>query len=264
MGTPLPRRPMFAGLDHKPQTRTWGATAATIVLHGLVILGIVVVFTHRDDIRQVVTDRAPLSFAFLQQAGPGGGGGGSPAPVPPRTISVPRTPPPPTPDLITPSTTPPSPVPMLSAPVMTTSHDLAQAVGASSASLADVGGGGHGGGLGPGDGAGVGDGRTQGFGGDRYRPGTGIQNPTVVKEVRPAYTSEAMRAKIQGNVRLEAVVDENGSVSDVRVIRSLDKQYGLDQQAMNAARLWIFRPARDRNNRPVPVVIEFDLAFALH
>lgn len=263
MGTlPLSPRPMFGNVDRKPGTRAWGATAASIVLHGLLLIGIVLLFTHRDEIGRVVADATPLTFTFLQQPGPGGGGGGSPTPAPPRVMTVPRTPPPQALDPLTPAVAP-EPPPTLTAPVMTTSRDLAKAMGASTVSLAD-GGGGHGGGLGPGGGVGVGDGQTQGFGGSRYGPGAGIQNPTVLREVRPAYTSEAMRAKIQGNVGLEAVVDERGYVSDVRVIRSLDKLYGLDQQAMNAARLWIFRPARDRNNRPVPVVIEFDLAFALH
>jgi len=73
-----------------------------------------------------------------------------------------------------------------------------------------------------------------------------------------------MRAKIQGVVQLEAVVDENGLVNDVRVTRSLDKQYGLDQEAIKAARMWLFRPARDRDNKPVPIVITLELTFALH
>jgi len=44
----------------------------------------------------------------------------------------------------------------------------------------------------------------------------------------------------------------------------LDKLYGLDQEAMKAARLWLFRPARDRDNRPVPIIITLELEFRLH
>jgi len=179
-------------------------------------------------------------------------------------VSVAATPHPAPPDPFTSAVTP-EPIPeQVIAPVMTVSHDLSQASGTSSVSLSNLGGGGRGPGLGPGDGQGVGPGSDRGFGDGAYRAGTGIQGPFVLKEIRPSYTSEAMLAKIQGNVRLEAVVDENGFVSDVRVTRSLDRLHGLDQQAMTAARSWLFRPARDRNNRPVPVVIEFELAFVLH
>jgi len=259
----LAGRSVFEG-ESRPARRAIGATVATLGLHGLLLIGIVLVFTHREEHRHVVADATPLTFLYLQQAGPSGGGGGSPAPAPPKLLSVPRTPPAPIPDPLTASTEPPPPVPTLSTPVMTVNHDLAQATGTNSVSLATVGGGGRGPGLGPDNGGGVGPGQDKGFGGEGFRAGAGVQNPTVLREVRPSYTGEAMRAKIQGNVRLEAVVDENGYVSDVRVTRSLDRQYGLDQQAMKAARLWIFRPARDRNNRPVPVVIEFELAFVLH
>jgi TonB family protein len=147
---------------------------------------------------------------------------------------------------------------------MTANRDLVQATGASSVSLAAYGGGGRGTGLGSGTGSGVGPGTGGGFGGGAYRPGAGIQNPVLLKEQKPVYTSDAMRAKIQGVVQLEAVVDENGLVNDVRVTRSLDKQYGLDQEAIKAARRWLFRPARDRDNKPVPIVITLELTFALH
>ena len=91
-----------------------------------------------------------------------------------------------------------------------------------------------------------------------------LVQPIVVSQRIPVYASDAMRAKIQGVVQLEAVVDENGTVRDVRVTRSLDKLYGLDQEAMKAARLWLFRPARDRDNRPVPIIITLELEFRLH
>jgi len=54
--------------------------------------------------------------------------------------------------------------------------------------------------------------------------------------VRPNYTAEAMRAKVQGVVRLEGVVLSDGTVGDVHVTRSLDSVFGLDQEAMKAAK----------------------------
>ena len=62
-------------------------------------------------------------------------------------------------------------------------------------------------------------------GGGAYRPGAGITLPEVIQEVKPAYTAEAMRAKVQGTVLLECVVRPDGSVSDVEVLRSLDSAF---------------------------------------
>ena len=69
-----------------------------------------------------------------------------------------------------------------------------------------------------------------------YRPGNGVTLPRVLREVKPQYTSDAMRAKIQGTVLLECVVRPDGSVGDVQVLRSLDPTFGLDQEAIKAAK----------------------------
>ncbi len=90
----------------------------------------------------------------------------------------------------------------------------------------------------------------------------GITAPTLVRQVQPQYTSEAMRQKIQGRVMLEAVVGVDGRVTAARVLRSLDKTFGLDQQALAAARQWRFTPAH-RNGAPVAVRVMFDLDFRL-
>ena len=64
--------------------------------------------------------------------------------------------------------------------------------------------------------------RSGGTGGGVYRPGNGVTLPTIVREVKPQYTSDAMRAKVQGQVLLECVVKPDGSVGEVTVVRSLD------------------------------------------
>ena len=93
--------------------------------------------------------------------------------------------------------------------------------------------------------------------------GPGITQPTVVRQVTPQYTSEAMRQKIQGRVVLEAVVGIDGRITAVRVVRSLDKSFGLDQQPLAAARQWRFTPAV-RNGVPIAVKVMLDLEFRLH
>jgi TonB family protein len=117
-------------------------------------------------------------------------------------------------------------------------------------------------GIGPGTGSGLGPGSGGGTGGGVYRPGNGINLPRVVKEVRPNYTADAMRAKVQGIVVLECVVRPDGSVTDVQVIRSLDSTFGLDQEAIKAAKQWRFQPGT-RMGEPVPVLISIELTFTL-
>jgi TonB family protein len=71
-----------------------------------------------------------------------------------------------------------------------------------------------------------------------------------------------MEAKIQGSVWLECVVNEQGDISDVQVTRSLDTEYGLDQEAVSAARQWKFEPGR-KDGKPVAVRITIELTFTL-
>jgi TonB family protein len=80
--------------------------------------------------------------------------------------------------------------------------------------------------------------------------------------VKPAYTAEAMRAKIQGTVIVECVVLPDGTVGDVQVVKSLDPTFGLDQEAVKAAKQWRFIPGR-RNGQPVAVLITIELTFTL-
>jgi TonB family protein len=81
---------------------------------------------------------------------------------------------------------------------------------------------------------------------------------------QPKYTGDAMRAKVQGTVELEAVVLPNGTVGDIRIVRSLDRITGLDDEAIRAARAWFFAPGRDAAGRPIPVFVTLILEFRIH
>jgi TonB family protein len=94
------------------------------------------------------------------------------------------------------------------------------------------------------------------------RPGNGVTMPQVVNQVKPQYTTAAMQAQIQGRVLLECVVKKDGSVGDVRVVRSLDKRTGLDEEAIKAARQWRFVPGT-RGDTPVDVLVTIELSFTL-
>ena len=118
-------------------------------------------------------------------------------------------------------------------------------------------------GIGPGSGSGVGPGSGGGTGGGEYAYGTpGLTDPAPIFEKRPEYTPAAMRAKVQGTVEVEAVVREDGSVGRVRIVRSLDDRFGLDEKAIEAVRQWRFRPGV-KDGRRVPVLVLIELTFTL-
>ena len=86
--------------------------------------------------------------------------------------------------------------------------------------------------------------------------------PRLIKEVKPNYTAAAMRARIQGGVILEVIVEKDGRVGDVRVKQSLDREYGLDDEAVKALKRWRFAPGM-RNGAAVPVLVEVEMTFTL-
>jgi TonB family protein len=93
-----------------------------------------------------------------------------------------------------------------------------------------------------------------------YKPGAGVSAPVLVKEVKPQYTPEAKKAKIQGVVTLECVVQPDGTIGDVEVTTSLDA--GLDQEAIKAVKQWRFEPGT-KDGKPVPVLITLEMTFTL-
>ena len=95
-----------------------------------------------------------------------------------------------------------------------------------------------------------------------YRAGGGVTSPKLTREVKPQYTAEALQAKIQGTVLIECVVRPDGSVGDMQIMRSLDPVYGLDSEAVKAAKQWMFEPGT-KDGKPVPVLITIELAFRI-
>ena len=197
-------------------------------------------------------------------------------PAPPRTIERPplpvETPPPPPPPLLPPEPPKFMPTPQaIQAPVVPVPADPVDTPGtltASPAAAASSNGPGSGGGVGSGDGVGIGEGRGGGIGpgsgggtgGGPFQPGSGVEPPVLLREVRPGYTDEARRRSIEGDVVLEIVVRQDGSVGNVKVTRTLGA--GLEQKAIEAVRQWRFGPAR-RHGAPVDVVVEVSVEFKL-
>jgi protein TonB len=91
----------------------------------------------------------------------------------------------------------------------------------------------------------------------------GVVAPQVQQAVEPKYTAQAIRDKRQGVVEVEVVVQPDGSVGSVRVLRSLDAVDGLDDNAVAAARQTTFTPGT-LNGQPVAVLTTLELTFRLH
>jgi TonB family protein len=115
-------------------------------------------------------------------------------------------------------------------------------------------------GIGPGRGPGLGPGSGGGTGGGVYRPGGIVTAPSLLMEVRPSYTADALHRRIQGSVELELVVTPEGAASHIRVIQSLDP--GLDMEAMKAVQRWKFAPGR-RSGMAVNVLVTAILDFTI-
>ena len=75
-------------------------------------------------------------------------------------------------------------------------------------------------------------------------------------------TAAAMEARIQGTVWMTAVVLTSGDVGEVAVVKSLDTEHGLDQQAVDAVRRWKFEPGT-REGKPVAVEVTIEMTFTL-
>src|SRR5262245_10575286 len=117
-------------------------------------------------------------------------------------------------------------------------------------------------GIGSGEGPGLGPGSGGGIGGGVYRLGGAVSPPSLISQVKPTYTPEALLHKIQGSVVLELVVTREGLPSNIRVTRSLDPR-GLDEQAIGAVRQWRFAPGR-LVGTPVDVLVTVVLDFSIH
>lgn len=93
-----------------------------------------------------------------------------------------------------------------------------------------------------------------------YRVGGEVTRPEKISGDEPVYTEMARKARIMGVVILEAVIDEQGDVTDAKVLKGLPM--GLDRQAVEAVKTWKFKPATQAG-RPVPVYYIVTMNFRL-
>ena len=89
--------------------------------------------------------------------------------------------------------------------------------------------------------------------------GGDVQAALLIHQVTPVYPSIAKDARIQGTVRLSAIIAPDGTVKDLKVISGSPL---LTDSAVNAVRQWVYRPTY-LNGVPVEVNTEIIVKFNL-
>jgi protein TonB len=244
----------------KDRRRLGGALGASAAVHaGLAVLLLLFGIPSAPG----ATPANPGEFKYiyyLSSPGPSGGGGGQSSP-PSRTSRSTDNVVQATPVTITakPMDFPTSTIDAL---MSADPSKMLQLFGTSVGTFSTPGGPGRGGGDGPGRGPGIGPGEGGNRGGGPRQVGNGVSSPLPLIQAKPQYTSEAMRARVQGSVTLEVIVRSNGTVGDVRVVKSLDRVFGLDDAAIRAAKQWTFKPAL-LEGKPVDVIVLIVLDFRI-
>ena len=80
--------------------------------------------------------------------------------------------------------------------------------------------------------------------------GVDIDEPTIIYKVEPRYTQPAIQGRVQGAVILDLIIDTEGRVESVKVLRGL--ALGLTKSAVDAVEQWRFE-ASTYNQKPVRV-----------
>ncbi len=93
------------------------------------------------------------------------------------------------------------------------------------------------------------------------RVGGDVKAPVVISRVEPTYPEVARKARISGIVIVECIIDKNGTVQNVQILKPLP--FGLDQAAAEAVKKWRFKPGT-LNGQPVDVIFNLTVNFKLN
>ena len=93
------------------------------------------------------------------------------------------------------------------------------------------------------------------------RVGGDVKAPVVIHRAEPEYTDIARKGHVAGVVILEAIINKDGTVEDVRVMKGLP--LGLSEKAEEAVKQWRFKPGT-MNGQPVAVIFNLTVNFELN
>ncbi|HEY7159769.1 MAG TPA: TonB family protein [Acidobacteriota bacterium] len=91
----------------------------------------------------------------------------------------------------------------------------------------------------------------------RAEPPAEIVKPVLIHRVNPEYPEVARKARVEGTVILEAIINQNGDVENVKVLRGVHPL--LDQAAVNAVRNWRYKPLISKQKVHTTVTVKFKL-----
>ncbi|MCD6162345.1 MAG: energy transducer TonB [candidate division Zixibacteria bacterium] len=86
--------------------------------------------------------------------------------------------------------------------------------------------------------------------------------PEKIDPVEPAYPEMARRAGIEGVVWVNALIDKEGKVRDVKIIKDSGANAGFEEAAIEAAKQTAWKPAIS-NGQPIAVWISYKITFTL-
>lgn len=86
--------------------------------------------------------------------------------------------------------------------------------------------------------------------------------PIQVVTVTPEYPPLAQRAGVEGSVWIKALVDKEGKVRDVIIVRDSGANAGFEEAAIDAAKQTVWKPAI-ANGQPIAVWITYKIDFKL-
>lgn len=85
--------------------------------------------------------------------------------------------------------------------------------------------------------------------------------PQKVHHVRPEYPPLMRQGRVQGKVILEAIIEKDGRVTDVRIVESPHPM--LDESAIDAVQQWRYKPILI-DGKPTPARVTITTTFGLH
>jgi periplasmic protein TonB len=236
----------------QPQRRRWLSLPLAILLH---LVGLTA-FAFASYWSVGAVQDPPINVAFIDVVlPPPPAGGGHPQPPPPQPHPQPA--PQPTAAPVQPEVVPDRlPAPTTPAPVDVTPGPVTD--GPQTPTSGD------------GDGPGIGPGPSVGPPGPSVVPTVEesvplvltaeMSKPVPLHPILPRYTEVARRAGTQGTVIVEAIIDEKGNATNVRILRGLPM--GLDRSAVEAIQQTRFKPAMI-GSRPVKVYYNLTVTFTI-
>jgi protein TonB len=87
-----------------------------------------------------------------------------------------------------------------------------------------------------------------------------VQAPVLLADMQPRYTEIARKSRIQGMVILQTIIDREGRITNVKVLKGLPM--GLTDAAVAAVEQRRYEPAT-LNGRPVAVILTLTVNFQL-